>query len=306
MKLFQWTIIISALIFLSDLTLYARDLAGIEETIELGGLTRRYYVHLPSGRHKREGLPVVIALHGGGGHAANISRMSGLSAVADREGFAVIYPDGSGRFSGRLLTWNAGNCCGYALDRDVDDVSFLRLLIDSAVAKYRLDPERVYMTGLSNGAMMAYRAACELSDRIAAIAPVAGALNFEGCTPKNPVSVMAIHGTADQNVPYDGGNAGGRRIDRRPRTDKSVSYAIDFWRRVNSCTGSPRRPIRGNVSVEDYTSCSNGSEVKRVTLEGGGHVWPGGRKGRVLADEPDVGYPASEEIWRFFKDKRRH
>lgn len=140
-------------------------------TIEHDGLTRQFRVHLPPG--SRQQLPMVLVFHGGGGNIDGMVRVTGMDSAADRNGFIAVYPAGTGPLDGRLLTWNAGRCCGSAMEKDVDDVGFVVELIDFMVETYGVDRRRVYATGHSNGALMSYRLACELADRIAAIAPSA-------------------------------------------------------------------------------------------------------------------------------------
>ena len=144
---------------------------------------RTYEIHLPGNHAPDKPVAVVIVLHGGGGNAANAERMSGMSTKADKEGFIAVYPNGTAaRPNGQLLTWNAWRCCGAALDRKVDDVSFIRSVVDDVARHYPVDRKRIYATGLSNGGMLSYRLGCEAGDLFAAIAPVAGALNSYDCT----------------------------------------------------------------------------------------------------------------------------
>ena len=268
------------------------------QSLTLAGRERASLVHLPPAIGNSP-LPLVIVLHGGGGNAASAAKMTGLSALGDKANFIVVYPDGTGRLDDRLLTWNAGNCCGYALDNQVDDAGFIRALIEKLARDYPIDARRVYATGISNGGMMAYRLACELSDQIAAIAPVAGALNVE-CKPTQPVSVIAFHDTNDQNVPFNGG-AGSKSIDPHPRTDQSVAYAMVFWAQRDSCGATPTRDERGNIVHDTYASCANGTGVELYTVKGGGHAWPGGDRLTVLLDAPAKEISASAVMWEFFK-----
>jgi len=268
------------------------------QSLTLAGRERASLVHLPPAIGNSP-LPLVIVLHGGGGNAASAAKMTGLSALGDKANFIVVYPDGTGRLDDRLLTWNAGNCCGYALDNQVDDAGFIRALIEKLARDYPIDARRVYATGISNGGMMAYRLACELSDQIAAIAPVAGALNVE-CKPTQPVSVIAFHGTNDQNVPFNGG-AGSKSIDPHPRTDQSVAYAMVFWAQRDSCGATPTRDERGSIVHDTYASCANGTGVELYTVKGGGHAWPGGDRLTVLLDAPAKEISASAVMWEFFK-----
>ncbi|MBI5712565.1 MAG: prolyl oligopeptidase family serine peptidase, partial [Chloroflexi bacterium] len=168
----------------------------------------------------------------------------------------------------------SGNCCGYALDEKIDDTKFISALIDQMIATYTIDPKRVYVTGISNGGMMSYKLACELADKIAAIAPVAGALNVE-CKPSQPVSVIAFHGTDDQSVLYEGG-VPKKQADSHERTDKSVAYAVSFWVKQNGCGTTPQKTGKGNIVSEIYSGCKNNTGVALYTIKGGGHAWPGG------------------------------
>ena len=194
----------------------------------------------------------------------------------------MVYPDGTGRLRDRLLTWNSWNCCGFARSQNIDDVAFFRALLANLWAAYRIDMRRIYATGLSNGGMMTYRLACELSDQIAAIAPVAGALNGS-CSPSSPVSVIIFHGTDDEHVLFAGGKPR-KSIDPHPRVDNSVASAVKFWSRRDDCNDTPRLEIRGDSKVSSYSGCRDGTEVELFAVQGQGHAWPGGSRGTRLAD----------------------
>ena len=199
-------------------------------TMASGGRTRRALVHAPPAA---PGLrPLVIALHGHGGTAARMRRRSGWNAAADARGFIVAYPDGASWRNIPWRSWNAGACCGYSRETGVDDIAYLRNLLDALIAEYPVDPARVYVTGISNGGMMAYRAACELSDLVAAIAPVAGALGISACQPSEPVSVIIFHGTDDRYVPYNGGQSPVTHDDRR---DPPVLETAAVWAKQDHC-----------------------------------------------------------------------
>ncbi len=272
-------------------------------SLEVGGRTRTYLLHLPPAILNRQPLPLVIVLHGGGGNARGAARMTGMSQAADREGFVVVYPNGNGVLTDVLLTWNSGNCCGYALNQNVDDVGFLRALIERLASELAIDRRRVFVTGISNGGMMAYRAGCELSDRIAAMGPVAGALNLETCRPADPVSLIVFHGTEDQYVLYEGGPTR-RGFSGPDRVDRPVSYAVSFWTQHNGCTVGPEREERGNVLRETYRGCRDGTAVVLYTIRGAGHAWPGGTSGLSLGgrlgDEPTQDISATDVMWEFF------
>ncbi|MCK9893523.1 PHB depolymerase family esterase [Frankia sp. AgB32] len=240
-------------------------------------------------------------LHGAGGLAAQVEQQTGLSEVADQAGFLAVYPNGGGRLGTALLTWNAGTCCGYAHQTGPDDVAFVAALLDQVARDYAVDSRRIYVTGMSNGGMMAYRLGCELADRIAAIAPVSGALDTVTCAPSQPVPVIAFHGTADQKVRYAGGDsslAGLRQGDER--ADRSVAEAMSFWTRRDGCAATPTRSQQGAVRHDVYGSCASGVAVELYSIEGAGHAWPGGTRPRNEADAPPPAPNASEVMWQFF------
>jgi len=267
------------------------------------GRTRAYTVHFPPALALERRYPLIIVLHGGGGNRHNAAQMSGMNALADKGNFIVVYPDGTGQLEDKLLTWNAGNCCGYALDNDIDDVGFIRALIEKFERDPHIDPKQIYVTGMSNGGMMAYRLACELADKIAAIAPVAGALNVE-CKPTAPISVIAFHGMADQHVLFEGG-APIVQADPHPREDKSVAYAMSFWAQHNRCAAIPKRDERGNIVHDTYTNCADGTAVELYAIKGEGHTWPGGKSWQG-GDPPTQEISATNVMWEFFKQHPKH
>ncbi len=164
---------------------------------------------------------MVLAFYGGGANASNMVVYSGLNEKADDAGFIVVYPSGTGRLE-KILTFNGGNCCGYVMNNQIDDVEFTRMVLDDLATAANIDPKRVFATGMSNGGIMSYLLASELSDRIAAIAPVGGPMGTESCKPKRPVSVIHFHGTEDECAPFHGGRGKGV-----PGTDfYSVEHSI--------------------------------------------------------------------------------
>jgi polyhydroxybutyrate depolymerase len=279
--------------------------ANTQRSITVGGVTRTFEVHWPGGRVPNHPVPLVVVFHGGGGNAANAARMTGMDAKADREGFIAVYPDGTGRRPGAtmLLTWNTWRCCGAALNQHADDVSFVRALVNELERDEPIDPRRIYATGISNGGMMTYRVGCELSDVFAAIAPVAGALDTDDCHPASPVSVIVFHGTADQHILFAGG-VPRSSLDPHPRSDNAVAYAVDFWKKRDGCEGAPARERKGSVVHDAYT-CRDGTAVELYAIEGQGHAWPGGQKGRAFGnvDVPTSEISATDVMWEFF---RRH
>ncbi len=271
---------------------------GEDEPLDIGwrslpwdGRERTYVVRVPPEETRQSPMPLVIVLHAGASNAGGVERVTGFTGKGAAEGFVVVYPNGTGPLGDSILAWNGGTCCGYALDNDVDDIGFLRVLIDEVMSQYPIDERAVYVTGISNGGMLAYRAACELSNVIAAVGPVAGALNVE-CSPSEPVSVVAFHGATDEYVEYEGGPPA-EAVDLNPRSDASVAESTGFWVEWNDCQAEPERHTSGSVIVDDYVGCRDGTAVRLYTIAGGGHVWP--------AKAP----VATDEMWQFFSAHRK-
>lgn len=278
-----------------------RDLEG---ELEHGGRVRGYLVHLPPNYGAGEPLPLVLALHGGGGNAKSNVVQTGFNAEADRSGFIVVHPDGTGEKRpllnalgrGRFYTWNAGSCCGYAVQNNVDDVGYIRALLAQLRRDYRIDPRRIYASGISNGGMMSYRLAGEMGDTFAAIGVVSGAQCVYEARATQPVSVIHIHGSADQNVTIAGG-IGAKALDRNPKPP--VRQGLDFWASFNGC-GAPRTTQDGKVWKTLYPAGKNGTEVAYYLIEGGGHSWPGGEQMLAMLDPPSRELEATPLIWKFF------
>ena len=283
-----------------------------EISLRHGGRTRIALVHVPPAAARATALPLLIALHGGGGEAAGFREYAGLDAVADREGFVVVYPYGTGPLPRRLLTWNAGaGCCGYARDRNIDDVAFLMLLVDDVARRTPIDASRIHATGHSNGAMMVYRLAAERADRIAAIAPVAGAMDVATFAPSRPVPVLHIHSVDDPRALYNGGLGPPFPLTDNRVQHRAVTAGLDAWIRVNGCAAAPRviETRTGRDSEDGQTAtllswapCTSGAEVRHWKLSGAGHGWPGdaGARMRDAIIGPPTGLvSAAEEVWDF-------
>ena len=264
-------------------------------TFDFGGIARTYRVFRPASLKRGAPVPLVVMLHGGFGTGAQAERSYHWDDAATRFGFIVLYPDGIRR------TWNAGNCCGEAERSDVDDVGFLSALIERVALDQNVDRSRIYVTGISNGAMMAYRLACEAPLNIAAIGPVAGTFAAP-CEHPKPTSVLAIHGLADRAVPFEGGLPA--QSYATPLARPAVPAVIARWRTIDGCT-EPVSRSAGNVT-EVRASCARGRAVELVTVAGAGHQWPGGNPpsalGRALLhlDEPSDALDATATLWSFF------
>ncbi len=270
--------------------------------LRIGSSTRSAEVRAPRaavmGNTRR---PLVIALHGGGGNADNAERMTGFTALVEREGIVVAYPNGSGRRERRLLTWNARHCCAVAMERNVDDVAFLSALIDTLVASQQVDPARVFVTGMSNGAMMSHVAGWRLAGKVKAIAPVVGTIFGDEPPAPAPVRAIIFNGMKDASVPFAGGAPGGigRREwqrDARPSLEQGA-----YWARANGCGAEPRRDSVANVVTYRWP-CPRGREVELHAVVDGGHAWPGGQSGRRRGGDRVPPTPkATEMIWAFFE-----
>lgn len=262
-------------------------------TLTAGGWLRSYRVYRPQGLGRAGPVPLVVVLHGGFGSGAQAEYAYRWNDLADAQGIVVAYPDGIAR------TWNAGACCGPAQRMGVDDVSFLAGVVSEVEASEGIDPARIYVAGMSNGAMMAYRLACDLPGRFAAIGPVAGTMLCK-CPDPVPVSVLHIHGLEDRNVPF-GGGIGPAAVEPQPRPP--VRSVIDLWRRVGGC-GPPRVNETPPVRTEVWSGA--GVEVALITVAGAGHQWPGGRPpgprvARVFRlDQPSQALDATAALWGFF------
>lgn len=273
--------------------------------MQWGKLERFYEIHVPPS-YSGEPLPVVMVFHGGGGYPGYVRYSSRMSEIADREGFIVVYPAGSPQslFKDRLLVWNAGGCCGRAMDNNVDDVGFVNAILDDAAKFFRVDSKRIFATGISNGAQMTYRVGIELSDRIAAIAPISAPTTTKKA-PKRPLSVMHFHGLADEDVPFNGGTG----IGVTGFNHISVTENMQFWIAQDQCPSEPTATDRKNKAVmTQWGPCAEGTEVVLWVLEDGGHTWPGSRTIKKGSVEVGTGrgyvntdISTSELMWEFFK-----
>ena len=227
------------------------------------GLQRSYVLHVPPG--PPAGL--VINLHGAGMTGADQAGLTNYNNVADRYGFVVAYPDGID------LSWADGRGASIPDRQGVDDVGFLSALIDRLSADFAVPPGRVFVTGMSAGAFMANRLACDRADLVSAVAPVAGTLGAGvPCAPSRPVSVLQIHGTGDEVVPFGGGPMVGRG---GPSEIVSAPALVERWRQADACPGPlVAQGATGPVQRTDAAGCAGGTEVALLRIDGGAHIWP--------------------------------
>jgi polyhydroxybutyrate depolymerase len=238
--------------------------------LELPGGTRTYRLHRTPARGAPQ--PLVLVLHGAGATAREVERRYRWDPLAAREGFVVAYPQGIGR------RWD---------DRGTRDVDFLRAVIDDASQRVAVDPDRVFVTGISNGGVMTYRAGCGLAGTVAAIGPVAGW--FPDCLPVTPVSVVHVHGLEDAVLSYDGGGA-----------SPSVPDGLAAWRAADGCTAPPATTHDGQVTHSVWAACAPGTAVELFTIEHGRHEWPGAVP-KPGNDPVSRALDATAAIWAFFR-----
>jgi len=272
-------------------------------TLEVDGRSRSYYVHVPPKYDPRQPTPVVLAFHGAGTNAPIMALSSGLSIKANEAGFIAVYPNGTGK-GNVMLIWNSGGYRGPNHDKLPDDVAFVARLLDDLVGVVNVDRRRVFATGMSNGGMMCYRLACDLSERIAAIAPVAGTMAAMECRPRRPVPVLHFHGTADTIVPYNGPDG---RLDKLVAFT-SVDETIRTWVRLDGCPVKPKTTTFPDTEHDGttvkrklYGPGKRGAEVVLIAIEGGGHTWPGRAWPVPLLGNTTRDISACDLIWEFFE-----
>jgi len=261
--------------------------------ITVDGVNRTYTVNLPPDYYENSSFALVLGFHGGGGSSSQFESSSKLTEKANNAGFIVVYPNGSGT----IQTWNAGQCCGYAINEGIDDVKFISQLIDQLVIDYKIDPKRVYATGHSNGGMLCYRLACELANKIAAIAPNGCTMVNTDCNPLRPVPILHMHSKLDEHVPYNGGYGNGvTGIYCEP-----VDSVLTGWSLKNGCTVSKQLTESTSLySFYQWTGCNN-SRIDYYLTEDGGHGWPGGLPGGPNSDIPSTAISANDLLWSFFQ-----
>lgn len=268
------------------------------------GRQRSFLLHVPRSYQPGQPLPLVLALHGGGGNMAFMAndRHYGLISHSDQARYLLAVPNGTGALGDKLATWNAGRCCGKARDEAVDDVAFARAVVAWVQQHYTVTAGRVYAVGMSNGGMMAYRLACEAADVFAGIASVAGTDNTLACQPARPLAVLHIHARDDDHVLFDGGAGPGAFRDERKVTDfTSVPATMAQWQVHNQCRPQPVRSLTvAGAYCERYTGCAAGSPLQLCVTEQGGHSWPGGGRTRIGKAGPGQALDANDVMWAFF------
>jgi polyhydroxybutyrate depolymerase len=282
------------------------------ESLEVGAgagrMTRTFIVHVPPGFDGKSKVPVVFMLHGAGGSGAGAMPETGWDAKSDREGFIAVFPDGTSphpmlpaRFLLNPRLWNDGSGRGAIGVERVDDLGFISKMIDFVEARYAADPARIYCTGFSNGASMTFSVGLNLSNRIAAIAPVSGHLWYRQKQLAYPVPLLFIIGTADPLNPIDGGNV--KLPWEVTQYHPPVEDSLKEWERMLGC-GPEVQTARSKGVVEiTYNECAKSGEVEYYTVKDLGHIWPGGKNQlpEKWVGKPSDNLNATDVIWDFFK-----
>jgi len=296
-------------------------------TLRVDGRERHALLHLPNSEtdpaRAAQALLLVIMLHGYGGTSAHSERETRWSAKADTERFVVAYPDATrprpeqaASLRGNPQAWNDGSERFHAPGSEVNDVEFIRTLIDELVKQQRIDPRRIYVTGFSNGASMALRVGAELAERVTAVAPVAGASWLDNPWPARGISVLYLTGTADPLNPLQGGVPRLRRPSAPPGTGgaagpegkpkKSLDALMAQWSQALRCSAEPSTDVTNNgVRTRRYGGCRDEAEVAFVTIEGLGHIWAGGvnHLPEMWVGQATDKFDATDVIWNFFREK---
>lgn len=303
-----------------------------EETIfiDTSAGKRSALIFTPSNfSHDNKLFPAIIAFHGGGGNSEGFKNQTNFNFYAEKEGFIVVYPQGIGAMSlqPKNGSWNAGNCCGPALKKNVDDIGFTKAIINLLINKHKANPQKIYATGFSNGSKFSYRLACELSDKIAAIAAVSSVPAKLNCHPQRAIPIFHIHGKLDPCAKFEGGKSGGcfgkfmqsmfLPFPEETFSDESVFDYLSFWQERNSCERKWKQKFKHDQVSCLEAECPEKSAITLCTIADGGHEWPGGsepvkaclkkpsgivcKKWKSIVGKLSKELNASEEIIKFFK-----
>ena len=259
---------------------------------KIGKSDRTYKVYEPTDLKKSAAVMVVI--HGGMGNADHSLATMGFQPVADKEKFLVVIPNGTGTlFGGDRRVWNAGLCCGVAVRQDIDDISFFKKMLSELQTNFSIDSKRIYVTGMSNGAMMTYRLICEIPNTFAAAISVAGSLVLENCQSGSETALLHIHGMKDKSVPYNGGMGEGlARFKYHP-----LQESIDHFAKMKKCSAPTTTKQTNGDETVDY-SCGTNPPIKFMKIKDLTHAWPAGSGPRAQAG---IDLSAPNEAWNFAK-----
>jgi len=271
-------------------------------TLTWQGEERSWLLHVPPGFQPDRPAAVVYFFHGGGGnmeHGAD-DQLYGQVSASDRRGHLVVFPNGHGRLkSGKLATWNAGNCCGAARDDNIDDVGFVRAIHAELLKRFKIDPQKVFAAGMSNAGLGVNRTPATSRAHSTPMPAVARTDNTRTCLPSRPVSVLHIHARDDERVLFNGG-AG--EPSKQVTDFTSVAESTSRWVKRNGCQATPRTvPEVPGAKCVVHDGCQGGSQVRLCVTDTGGHSWPGG--GKVLGKRGSQALSATTEMERFFFER---
>ena len=279
----------------------AQQVASEDLKFAVGAVERRAILvnAAPAGQMR----PVVLVIHGGRGSAEQQRERTGFDAVALREGFTVVYPQGTALSMGGHA-WNTG----YLLRKQVgeaDDIAYFDALIDLLIRQHRVDPKRVYMTGGSNGAMMTFVYAVKRTEKLAAIVPIVGAMFTFDEKPTAPLPVLMINGAKDNEVPLEGGMSRNRMVSGAQGAPfKSLAETIDFWVKANRSEPKASVVVTGGYSTSTHAATPGGAPTVSIVDSAGGHGWPGTQSNRA-ENTPIQSFQGAEKVWEFVKVHRR-
>lgn len=301
----RWLLVVGAFVAVAAFSGFAARgrRADQQGKLQVDGRERTYLYHLPASYDGTRAVPLLLALHGRLGQGSGEERLSHFDKLSNEHGFIAVYPDGLDR------SWADGRGATPSDKKGVDDVKFLSNLIETFEANYRVDPTHVYATGMSNGGFMSARLACQLSNRIAAVAIVAASLSdavAASCHPEVPVSVLVLQGTDDPLVSFTGGPLG-KNGDRGDVLSHEAT--VEKFARLDRCPEPPKKehiPDQAGdgttIDVTIYSGCVTGTEVRGYVVNGGGHAWPSGLQyfPASMIGKTSKNLDASEVIWEFF------
>lgn len=296
MKITSTIIYVLAVILSINNRLYSFE-NRIGKEIVLQGYERSYTIVLPSNYNQLQKYPAIIALHGGGGSGQQCEKSYALTNWANKNGYIMVYPDGVKKKGLiKLRTWNAGTCCGNASENNVNDVEFISLILDDLVKNYFSDSEKIFVVGMSNGGMMAYKLACEIPNKIRGIAVVSGTMVTNKIYNNLiPVPILHIHSINDKRVPVKGGK--GVSDYYFP----SVDSVLSIWKKINKCDENNKQILKG-IDFTNYKWYNDKGDlmIDYYLTEDGGHSWPQGKKGSIFSDKPAISINANDLIFYFF------
>lgn len=270
------------------------------QTITVGGRDRSFTLRKPPGAGPCGAeVGLIIALHDGGSSAAEFEQITGLTAAADAANLAVVYPEGVAAPGGGPQSWNAGPCCGVAAADNVDDVDFIRTVIRYLQAGGDIDTGRALVTGHGDGGMLAYRLACQLSDRVGSIVASGSTMVTPACTPARPVGVLQLQSELDTVVPHLGGAGTGPSSIVFPAQQDTLAR----WAQLDACGAASSEPGTSGYAHTAWADCAFGSSLEYYLTADGGHAWPGAEPGGP-GDPPSTVIDATALLIEFARRPR--